>query len=117
MFHRKSQHEVRDLSFWHDTPWIRIVPYVENNAALNVSPAVADSFPKGDTVCALSADQMVQHRFRGRPYEPTCEVCQVTKHSRKKTPKGTEFEIHANLVFSTKILSWYRNLKTVKGGM
>ena len=94
MFHRKAQHEVRDLSFWHDTPWIRVVPYEGNDVALNVSPVVADSFPKGDTVCALSADQMAQHRLRGhRPYEPTCEVCQscrgVTKHSRKKTPKGT----------------------------
>ena len=104
MFHRKSQHVVRDLSFWHDTPWIRVVPYEGNDVALNVSPVVADSFPKGDTVCALSADQMVQHRFRGhRPCEPTCEVCQscrgVTKHSRKKTPKGTEFENHADADF------------------
>ena len=110
MFHRKSQHEVRDLSFWHDIPWIRVVPYEGNDVALNVSPVVADSFPKGDTVCALSADQMVQHRFRGhRPYEPTCEVCQscrgVTKHSRKKTPKELNLRFMLNLVFSTKILS------------
>ena len=111
MFHRKSQHVVRDLSFWHDTPWICVVPYEGNDVALNVSPVVADSFPKGDTVCALSADQMVQHRFRGhRPYEPTCEVCQscrgVTKHSRKKTPKGTEFEIHADFGFLNKDFEW-----------
>ena len=54
---------------------------------------------------------MVQHRFRGhRPYEPTCEVCQscrgVTKHSRKKTPKGTEFEIHADFGFLNKDFEW-----------
>ena len=111
MFHRKSQHVVRDLLFLHDTPWIRVVLYEGNDVALNVSPVVADSFPKGDTVCALSADQMVQHRFRGhRPYEPTCEVCQscrgVTKHSRKKTPKGTEFEIHADFGFLNKDFEW-----------
>ena len=111
MFHRKSQHVVRDLSFWHDTPWIRVVPYEGNDVALNVSPVVADSFPKGDTVCALSADQIVQHRLRGhRPYEPTCEVCQscrgVTKHSRKKTTKGTEFEIHADFGFLNKDFEW-----------
>ena len=64
MFHGKSQYVVCDLSFWHDTPWIRVVPYEGNDVALNVSPVVADSFPKGDTVCALSADQMVQHRLR-----------------------------------------------------
>ena len=28
---RKSQHEVRDLSFWHDIPWIRVVPYEGND--------------------------------------------------------------------------------------
>ena len=33
MFHRKSQHVVRDLSFWHDTPWIRVVPYEGNDVA------------------------------------------------------------------------------------
>ena len=67
---------------------------------------------------------MVQHRFRGhRSYKPTCEVCQgcrgVTKHSRKKTPKGNEFEIHAMLilVFSIRTLSGYRNLEIAKGGM
>ena len=111
MFHKKSQHEVSDLSFWHDTPWVRVVPYEGNDVALNVSPVVASSFSKGDTVCALSADQMVQHRLRGhRPYEPTCEVCQscrgVTKHSRKKTPKGTEFEIHADFGFLNKDFEW-----------
>ena len=30
MFHRKSQHVVRDLSFWHDTPWLGVVAYKGN---------------------------------------------------------------------------------------
>ena len=47
MFHKKSQHEVSDLSFWHDTPWVRVVPYEGNDVALNVSPVVASSFFKG----------------------------------------------------------------------
>ena len=56
---------------------------------------------------AMSADQMVQRRLRGhRPYGPTCEVCQscrgVPKHSRKKPPKETEFEIHTDFGFLNK---------------
>ena len=46
MFHGKSQYVVRDLSILHDTPWIRVVPYERNDVVLNVSPVVADSFPK-----------------------------------------------------------------------
>ena len=54
---------------------------------------------------------MVQNRLRGHwPYEQTCELCQscrgVTKHSRKKAPKGTEFEIHVDFGFLTKDFEW-----------
>ena len=91
-----------------DTPWSRVVPYDGNDVSLNVDPVVADNVQGGTVFVPWgSADQMLQHRLRGpRPYEPTREVCQsccgVTKHSRKKTLKGTEFQIHAEFGFPNK---------------
>lgn len=98
MTHRETGCQA-DVIMWHNTPWLKVVPYEGDSSGLLVNTEAIGN--DDQFISALTPQQMIRHRLRGhKPYDPGCEVCVscrgVKRHARQRMGKGLSTEVVAD---------------------